>query len=707
MEQAKDPKMPLLGPTLTNTDPVTVEDLVYQLCSKKADAPMLSKDKKLFLSAVLKNKKELLLQCKTLDMTIGTSLYSGLSSLMPINTRVITREASNADLAQFVAQLLYPMKQVRDHILSQYKLERTQMSHNTRSSANENPKPTPILQLLNQSFELLEKLEKCVCSHRSVPTVDTAVMPVKLSALQRQRKFSEELVPIPTQLQLCAMCGHESTNLPPENQAVIDYNDKKEKEFQESVKAWDSYMQKVSNGDKNSKKPKGLKRRPHRRGAHFKEPIIVCKCSVSYCLGNSDEQCNSCPIKCSKINMSIKNEVGCVSSDKDGRYPFLNDGGRKYCSCPICMCKCSFACKINDVPKILLWRRVQGKDVSTDFKVASSMGYGTKAPVFFQDIFKESAKICYKTIKQQDQAEKLRKKYVASARVGSIMDSDNELNIENRGVVAACEFAATNIASKSQALTMLTRKEMKKSLGSPCTKVQLPSGDFFDTKLIAGSNQHSTNNKLGGDIGGPHEEFTTHAGMKSNIDIDWSIQSNDYIDFIDKYAVTKKSLNEKKTQEASIMLLDNSSSDDEVQIVEVMKVARNTKYDKERCILNKDRHILKPAAIQLAKKIKTEPTTEKRNDILENMHSRVITKARSQLTSAIKKTLENKSDETKIKARKLKSTVLMIEKSEMSKSNINIIKAVTSDGKELEIDNVNSEEILERVSLYHDLENET
>ena len=137
-----------------------------------------------------------------------------------------------------------------------------------------------------------------------------------------------------------------------------------------------------------------------------------------------------------------------------------------------------------------------------------------------------------------------------------------------------------------------------------------------------------------------------------------------------------------------------------------MKVA-NTKYDKEKVILNKDRHILKPAAIQLAKKIKTEPTTEKRNDILENMHSRVITKARSQLTSAIKKTLENKSDETKIKARKLKSTVMMIEKSEMSKSNINIIKAVTSDGKELEIDNVNSEEILERVSLYHDLENET
>ena len=70
-------------------------------------------------------------------------------------------------------------------------------------------------------------------------------------------------------------------------------------------------------------------------------------------------------------------------------------------------------------------------------------------------------------------------------------------------------------------------------------KLQLPSGDLFDTKLIAGSNQHSANNKLGGEMGGCNEEFITHAGMKSNLDIDWSMQSNDYIQFIDNYVETK------------------------------------------------------------------------------------------------------------------------------------------------------------------------
>ena len=88
------------------------------------------------------------------------------------------------------------------------------------------------------------------------------------------------------------MCGHESTNLLPENQEVIEYNDQKEKEYQDSLQAWDSYMRKVSDGDKSVKKPNGLKRRPQRRGHCSKEPIIVCKYSISYCLGNSDGQSN-------------------------------------------------------------------------------------------------------------------------------------------------------------------------------------------------------------------------------------------------------------------------------------------------------------------------------------------------------------------------------------------------------------------------------
>ena len=110
MKQAKDPKMSKLGSSLRNNDPIIEDELVYQLTIKTQCARMLSKDKKVFLLAVLKNKYDILLQSKAFDSTIGTSLYTGLCSLMPVNTRVVTREASNNDLAVLVAQLLNPLK---------------------------------------------------------------------------------------------------------------------------------------------------------------------------------------------------------------------------------------------------------------------------------------------------------------------------------------------------------------------------------------------------------------------------------------------------------------------------------------------------------------------------------------------------------------------------------------------------------------------
>ena len=712
MKQAKDPKMPKLGSSLRNNDPITEDELVYQLTIKKQGARMLSKDKKVFLLAVLKNKLEILLQAKTFDSSIGTSLYAGLCSLMPVNTRVVTREASNSDLAVLVAQLLNPFKKLRQHILAQYKEERDQMGHNLRSSSNQSPKETPVLILLNESFGLLENLEKDVYSHRSVPTKDTAVMPVKLTSLQRQRKWSADLVPVPKQLQLCAMCGHKTTNLPPENQEVIEYNDQKEKEYQDSLKAWDSYMRKVSNGDKSVKKPNGLKRRPQRRGHRAKEPIIVCKCSISYCLGNSDGESNCCPIKCSKFN--IKNNINdndvvgdslkkCEknndfpSDSRSSRYPFMNEGNGKYCSCPICMCKCSFACRVSDVPKILLCRQVQGKD-STDLKLEEQIGYDTKAPFFFQDIFKESAKICYKTIKEQGTAENLRRRLASQVPKEGLLDSDNDVSIENRGVAAACEFAATNIVSRSQALTMLTRKEMKRGIGKPSTIVKLPSGDFFNTKLIAGNNQHSTNNKLGGDFNGSKNSFEPHAGMKSNLEIDWSKQSDQYIDLIEHYSDVKKEAKGKPEP----IIDDYEDDDDSIQFLNVKPAAKKHKDD---VIINRE-YTKKSTAVQPLVKIKSEFGNNSSVSKVSNMHSRIIKKARNKLTRAIKKTLETpSSEEVKVQARKLKSTVLMIENSEITNSNLNIIKAVTSDGKDLELDNVSSEEVLERVSLYHELDN--
>ena len=423
MKQATEPKMPALGPNLINNDPVTVKELIYQLTKASNGARMLAKKKKEFLQDVFLNKKDIIEQCKLFDSILGTSLNDATSSLIPINARVIKRDSSNTDLAKMVAKLLCPLKILRNHILAQYEEEKNSKSHNIRSSTNEMPQETPVLKLLNSSFELLEVLTEDGLAHRTPTTVHTAVKPVKLTSIQRQWKWSEDLVPVQRQLQFCPLCDHKSTNFAPENSEVVEFNKKKEDEFQKALKLWDSYIQKVTNGDRNAKKPHGLKRRPQRRN-DWKEPIIICKCSVSFCLGEFEEQSNSCPIKCLKSNNDdSRDEVaGCKVGDKGtlpdrvsgntDRYPFNKESTKKYCSCPICVCKCNFACTIADVPKMMLWRKLQDGKQNT-----KSNGYETSHGLFFQDIFKESAKICYSTIKEQTQVENLKKNSIKSCPI--------------------------------------------------------------------------------------------------------------------------------------------------------------------------------------------------------------------------------------------------------------------------------------------------
>ena len=113
-------------------------------------------------------------------------------------------------------------------------------------------------------------------------------------------------------------------------------------------------------------------------------------CATSYCLGEFDNAATSCPIKCleeptgSAETVQVKIEPGTkpranptlnksshcsnaesqstrtstttTSIDKRRRYCF--SGFPKECQCPICQCKCRFACVISDVPKIMQQRRI-------------------------------------------------------------------------------------------------------------------------------------------------------------------------------------------------------------------------------------------------------------------------------------------------------------------------------------------------------------
>ena len=146
---------------------ITVKELIYQLTKASNSARMLAKKKKEFLQDVLLNKKDIIEQCKLFDSILGTSLNDAISSLIPINARVIKRDSSNTDLAKMVAKLLCPLKILRNHILAQYEEEKNSKSHNLRSSTNEMPQETPVLKLLNSSFELLEFLTEDALAHRT------------------------------------------------------------------------------------------------------------------------------------------------------------------------------------------------------------------------------------------------------------------------------------------------------------------------------------------------------------------------------------------------------------------------------------------------------------------------------------------------------------------------------------------------------------
>ena len=148
----------------------------------------------------------------------------------------------------------------------------------------------------------------------------------------------------------------------PENDVVAEHNCAQEEEFQSKLKKWDNYQGEVANGNKNAKAPDGMKKRPYHRD--FKEPIIMYMCSTSYCLGTFDSAVSSCLIKClkpfsNKISTTTKQELKLSDSNNEDvvgkateRYPF--EGTPKRCSCPICACRCNFACYVSEVPKIML-----------------------------------------------------------------------------------------------------------------------------------------------------------------------------------------------------------------------------------------------------------------------------------------------------------------------------------------------------------------
>ena len=202
----------------------------------------------------------------------------------------------------------------------------------------------------------------------------------------------------------------------------------------------------------------------------------MCMCSASYCLGDFDNAATSCPIKCmnttdspdKKINTNlkiectsvyIKTEPGSVSgsaSNQSGqqktgkRYKF--SGVPKECQCPICQCKCNFACVVSDVPKIMQKRRLDTQFQHKLMKQGQNeLDYETSGPGFLHSIMGDAIKTGFRAMKAEG-------KNMCMPRYKTKINENEEMYIENRGVTAACEEAATSIICKASLCTTLRRQ---------------------------------------------------------------------------------------------------------------------------------------------------------------------------------------------------------------------------------------------------------
>ena len=674
MKQANNPKMPEIANKIVNSSDLTEEEMIAQLEKSSKGSILLSAQKKEFLMSLLRNKAELLEECSAFDSVMDGGLYNGISKLLPANTRVVTHDSKNVDLAGMISKFLKPLKILHSYVEKQYEIEKERKLQ-LRSSTQDQQKRSPVKVILDDAVDIYSKLELAIMDVRSVPTNSSVgKSQVKLTTLQRQRKWDQERVPVAKQLQFCANCGHKSTNLPVENDEIQQYNKRKADEHSKSAKLWDEYMKKVANGDKNAHKPTNMSRRPNKR--NFREPIIICMCATSFCLGNFDTTKNSCPIKCLKSEeftneTQVKVEGKAKIQEKGEKYEFV--GSPKACSCPICACHCRFACKIADVPSILIQKTIQKTAAVGSGVAAKDPFYDQSVPGehFLQNAMKGAMKMCWKTWNEEQKNQKL-----------DLYNLDPKLydRIENRGVTAGCHNSAVNIVTSSPNLTLKQRMKWREGLGKPTSKVCLPSGDIFNTKVIATNEKHSDNNKLGANKI-QNENFP---GMKGNLKIDYSNQCESYTDFIQgKTNNSIKTPWEKKLMKKygrncdEAILVDDSSTSDcsDVIIVDASKA------------------------------------NEDRNDLARKMHKRIVTRSRSLLTRKIKESMNGDDDDKSIKStkaeiRKLKQMIQLLESSELSNTHLNIIKSVTDDGKDLINDDssVTSNDVIDRLQVYHEIE---
>ena len=488
MKQASKPILPPVSAEFKNTNDVSEKELIYQLESTANDALLLLPAKKGFLISAMKNKDDLMAKSELFDAVFNSSLKAAISRTIPEKLRVISR-GSNRALAEIIAASFRPLLMLHQHINQQVTEELGKVSHLRPSTSNKRNKPSELMTFLEEAHQLFLKLEARIHQHRSNPSKDTVARPVKLTPSQVERLWSKERVPVPLTHQYCVLCGHKTTNLPQKNDLIEKQNEKIENLYQKNLSEWEEYKLKVAKGETVAK-PKGLKRRPILKG--LKEPIIMCMCATSHCLGQFDQSNLRCPIKCLKCSDS-SNSLGDTCSLSDGvekkfeRYEFTGVP-RKKCTCPVCNCKCSYACFVADIPKIILARKNDEVEAMYSNQNPDATDIDTTTPSFLRNIMGDAIKVGYLNMQQNYERKRLEEPFVTA--------TDDDM-IMRRASSLACQHAAVSIVSSQQKLSLADRKLWRDGFGAPSTVCTLPSGDTFDTRNIYTDNKHSQNNRLG------------------------------------------------------------------------------------------------------------------------------------------------------------------------------------------------------------------
>ena len=645
-------------PELSNTGSASMskeldnEEINQVLSLSTKDGPMKLNDKRKMLNDCLGHKLDIKEHSQLFDCDCSDSnLCQFFEENLPKTKRNTISRGNNKEVTDMLTVLIKPLLLLHNHIKEQKRREAESKSHLRTSTLQQNPTIEPFIGLLQSVESLYKQIEEIALRRRSVSTIH-GIKPLKLTPIQRERKFDVSRVPDMEYLKKCPICHHDSINYPLENDSILEHNSEKEREYQEKLNKWEEYTRKKSK-DSSVKKPKGMNIRPRRLVP--KQPTIQCMCSQSFCLANCDSSTSTCPIKCRKEN-----------GEKYG----YNKQSRM-CECPVCKCKCSFACNVGDVRKIML-DKVQFPKETENIHTAETSGQTTQV---LGNVFKQAFEVGFNSLRDNLDKESSNspKKTLSPSRIQKLKDHSMSI---------VCHKAAVDLTTTSPNISMEEKRKWRELFGTPSTICELPSGDFFDTRTISTGGKHAYNNKLQQTQTSPSKHGK---GMKSAIEIDLSsISPQSFVSYLSRGNLNSKQAD---TSECSKKPSTNENTEQTSTNEDILDV-----YDSAEAVRKKEANIAVKAK-----------------------YANLVAHCRAGLKDSIvamksKETVSSADDLEmyKVEAKKCNDRLNYLDSMRDKMIHYQCIRNVTNAGHdildELECD---EEEILERLDIYVDMNKKT